>query len=251
MLNKKFDLSNRFFVIITLLVLGVLIYFVGQIVLQSRTLDQQNMNQITVSGEGTVYVAPDIATVILGAKTDGANVKNITDTNNVIVNKIIKDVKDLGVDEKDIKTQQYSVSPKYNYTYKNGTIPAGYVVQQNIQVKIRDFSKIGAILDVPANNGGNIVTGLRFTLDNPETSKEEARAKAIEQAKQKAQTLAGQTGMQLGKIINVYENYYPSAMYSEKAIGMGGANMEQPVTPDIQPGQQEVSVTINLTYRLK
>ena len=84
----------------------------------------------------------------------------------------------------------------------------GYTLEQDVQVKIRDFTKIGDILSAATSSGANVVGDLQFTIDNPEQFKEQARAQAIAQAKSNAQNLAKESGLNLGKLINVYENNY-------------------------------------------
>ena len=117
--------------------------------------------------------------------------------------------------------------------------------------KIRDFTKIGDVLSQSTTAGANLVGDLQFTIDNPEQFKEQARALAIKQAKTNANNLAKESGIDLGKIINVYEGYnsvQPVMYDSAKAMG-GGVSASAP-TPTIQPGQQEIDVTINLTYKI-
>ncbi len=242
---------NKTFVLSVILVVGILVFLVGQMIYQSKTIDQQNNYQITVSGQGKVYVKPDIATVTLGLKTDGNNVQKITETNVIIMNKILNDLKGLGIEDKDIKTTQYSVAPKYNWIERLGNIPDGYTIEQNIQVKIRNFDKIGEVLNIASNHGANITNSLQFTVDDPENFKEQARAEAIKKAKANAENLAKESGVKLGKLVNVYENYnsYPT-MYDTAKLGMGGASEFSPA-PIIQPGQQEINVTINLTYQVR
>ena len=250
--KKEFDLSNRLFIIVVLLVIGAIACFSYQIFYKAKTLEQQNQNQITVSGEGKVYATPDIATVTLGIETNGKSVKEITQTNVSAMNKIIEEVKNLGIEDKDIQTTQYSVTPQYNYTEKEGRVPNGYTINQNIEVKIRNFDNISGVLDVATQNGANVVSSLAFTIDDPEQFRAEARAKAIEQAKAKAETLAKQAGVKLGEIINVYENNYSySPVYTNSKTLMGAGVLESTASADIQTGQQEVDLTINLTYKLK
>jgi len=123
-------------------------------------------------------------------------------------------------------------------------------LEQDVQVKIRNFTKIGDILSQATSKGANLAGDLQFTIDNPEQFKEEARAKAIAQAKANARNLAKESGINLGKIINVYENYYPIA-YNTSIKAMGGGIPDSAPVPTIQPGQQEIDVTINLTYQVK
>jgi uncharacterized protein YggE len=243
--------------------------------LQNKSINQQNNYQITVSGQGKVYAKPDVGLINLGVSSQATTVAEATKTGTEKMNAVITAIKALDVDEKDIQTTNYSLTPVYDSYYatptavptgggvmssvasptmmvRKGTTLTGYKLEQNVQVKIRDFTKIGDVLAKSTAAGANLVGDLQFTIDNPEQFKEEARAKAIEQAKTNAQNLAKTSGISLGKLINVYENYnYPMA-YSSKAMGMGGATMDSVApTPVIQPGQQEIDMTINLTYQVR
>jgi len=242
---------NKTFILFAILVVGILVFLVGQMVYQSKVIDQQNNYQITVSGQGKVYVKPDIAVVDLGVKKEGLTVAEVTKTTSEKMNAIIEAIKGLEVEEKDIKTIYYNLAPRYNWTEAQGQVLQGYTLTQNIQVKIRDFAKIGDILSKATLNGANLVNDLTFTIDDVDGLKAQARAEAIAKAKANAENLAKESGVKLGKLINVYENYnsYPY-MYDTVKLGMGGASESAPV-PVIQPGQQEINVTINLTYQVK
>ena len=243
---------NKFTASFGLLVIGILVFFVGQMVFNFRQLDQQNMNQVTVSGEGKVYAKPDIALVNLGVETKGQTTAEVISKNTEKMNAVTQSVKDQGVEEKDIKTTNYNLAPLYNWTEGAGRVFQGYTLTQNLQVKIRDFTKVGEILKQAVAKGANLTSNLQFTIENPEQFKQEARAKAIEQAKQNAQNLAEVSGIALGRLVNVHESNFP--MYElAKGIGYGGGGIEAMAAPapSIQPGQSEISVTINLTYQVK
>jgi len=258
---------NKVFVLVAILVIGVLVFFVGQMIYMSKSLDQQNVNQITVSGEGKVYAKPDVALISLGVTTQAKTVADVTKNNTDKMNAVIEAVKNLGVDEKDIQTTNYNLTPVYeNYavplpmTYpsissgviRTGSAVTGYKLEQDVEVKIRDFTKIGDVLSQATAKGANLAGDLQFTIDDPEQFKDQARAEAIAKAKASAQSLADESGIKLGKIINVYENYSPyPVVYDSYAKGMGGAMPETFVAPTVQPGQQEINITINLTYRVK
>lgn len=248
--TKQFDLSNRVYAITIILIIVVAFYLSGQIFYKMASLPENTPQDISVQGQGKAYIKPDIATVSLGLKTEGKDIQTITNTNATAMNKIIKELKDLGIDEKDLQTTQYSIVPQYNWTEKQGRIPDGYSIDQNILVKIRNFDNIGKVLSTASNNGANMVGGLQFSVDNPETAKSEARQKAIAEAKQKADDIAKSAGLKIIKLVNISESYgnYPQPFY-----GIGGAMMEKTasVAPDIQAGQQEVDVTVYLTYRVK
>lgn len=244
-------LLNKAVWVAAILVLGVLIYFAGQMTYQFKMLDQQNMNQITVSGEGKVYAKPDIALVGLGVTTTGLTTADVITKNTDKMNAVIQAVKDQGVEEKDIQTTNYSLAPLYNYTEAAGRVFQGYTLEQDLQVKIRDFDKVGDILQKAVAEGANLTSNLQFTIENPEQYRQEARTKAIEQAKQNAQNLADSSGITLGKLVNIYENYAYPIYSATKAVGMGGGIAESAPSPVIQPGQTEIDITVNLTYRVK
>lgn len=248
--ERTVSLLGKTFKLAVVLVVGILVFFIGQMIYQSKLLEQQNANQVTVSGEGKIYAKPDVAIIDLGVTTTGATVAEVTKGNTDKMNAIISAVKNLKVDEKDIQTVNYSLTPQYNYTQNGGRIFQGYTLEQDVQVKIRDFTKIGDVLSQGTTSGANLVGDLQFTIDNPEQLKEQARAKAIAQAKANAQNLAKESGVRLGKLINVYEGYSAPVMYNS-VKAMGGAAPQAASVPTIQPGQQEIDITINLTYQVR
>ena len=261
---------NKIFILTCVLVAGVLIFLFAVIGYQQRSLDQQNQNQITVSGQGKVYAKPDVALISLGVTTQATTVADVTKQNTDKMNAVIAAVKKLGVADKDILTTNYNLTPVYSNSYivptpvtmmypsstgsaiiKTGTKLTGYSLEQNVQVKIRDFTKVGDILSQSTSAGANQVGDLQFTIDNPQQFQDQARAQAISQAKTNAQNLAKSSGVSLGKIINVYENNYTVPMVYNSAMKAGGGVTESAPVPTVQPGQQEIDVTINLTYQVR
>lgn len=258
---------EKTFMLAAVLIVGILIFFVGQMILQQKLIDQQNNYQITVSGQGKVYAKPDVAIVSLGVTTQAVTVADVTKSNTEKMNAVINAIKALNIDEKDIQTTNYNLTPVYEdfvvptaistgtpvmYPIRTGTNLKGYKLEQDIQVKVRDFSIIGDVLSQASASGANLIGDLQFTIDNPEQFREEARAKAIIKAKENAKNLARESGVNLGKIINVYENYiYPMAYSANSKLAMGGGATDSAPAPIIQPGQQEIDVTINLTYQVK
>lgn len=250
--EQTFKFLNKSFTLVAILVAGVLVFFVGQMAYNFRALDNQNINQITVSGEGKVYAKPDVAMVSLGVTTTGQTTADVISESSEKMNAVIKAVKDSGVEDKDIQTTNYNLYPLYNYTEAAGRVFQGYTLEQSVSVKIRDFAKVGEILQKATGAGANMTGNLVFTIDDPEQYKAEARAKAIEQAKEKAQSLASASGIRLGKLVNVYENYYYPMYESSKAYGLGGGSVDAVMpAPSIESGQQEITININLTYQVR
>jgi uncharacterized protein len=206
-------------------------------------------NTITISGEGKIFATPDIGVINLGVVSQAATVTPAQKDNTEKMNKITKAMEDLGIDEKDLKTVNYNIYPRYNYQHGTQTI-IGYEVNQTLEVKIRDLDKVGEILAKAAELGANQTGSLSFTFDDPEKTNAEARTKAIKNAKGKANTLSSVLGVKLIRIVSFSESSYqpPVPYYSEKALGMGGGEAS---TPDIQTGQNEVISNVTIVYEIQ
>ena len=211
--------------------------------------NSNNIDQISFTGEGKIYIKPDIAFVDVSVVTQGERIKDVQDANTKKMNKVIGFLKDSGIDEKDIKTTNYNLYPQY--TYENNKIPQimGYQINQTLNIKIRSLDKVGTILEGGVGAGINQVNSLYFGVENDEQVKEQARKMAIDDAKKKAEILASQLGVRLIKIIGFSDNTvgYQVPIYDAKAYGVGGGG----ATPDIQTGQNEITVNVTITYEIK
>jgi hypothetical protein len=209
---------------------------------------------ITISGEGKVTAAPDVAMVSVGVQTEKKLVKDAQTENNNKMNAITKAIKDLGIEAKDIKTENYSVYPKYDYSRVTGQSNiVGYTVSQSVSVKIRDLDKVGSVLAKAGELGANTVGGVNFTVDDPEKLQSEARQKAIDNAKEKAGILFKNLGVTVGRIVSFdeYGNRGIMPIYAKEAYGIGGGGDVAIPAPDIQPGTTEIISNVNLTFEIK
>lgn len=221
-------------------------------ILEGRYAGQapQYKNNITVSGEGKVVARPDIGQISLSVISDASTVAAAQKDNVDKMNKVTQVMKDAGVKEEDLKTTSYSIMPRYQYTSGRSDI-IGYEATQTMDIKVRDLTKVGDILNKAAAAGANQVGSLNFTFDKPEALQSEARQAAVTQAKQKASDLAASLGVSLGKITGFYENYggQPTPMYGGgDGLGKGGGGGGVP--PQIQTGQNEIIISVNLTYEI-
>ncbi|MBI3331550.1 SIMPL domain-containing protein [Candidatus Peregrinibacteria bacterium] len=211
---------------------------------------------INVNGEGKVFAAPDIAQLTFGVQTGPQKTsKAAIQMLDRDMKAIIAAVKELGVEDKDIRTQQFWMNPVYDYNEGRQTL-RGYEANQSLMVKVRDLDKVGDILTAAANAGANQVGGVSFTIDDPEELRAQARQEAINDAEAKAGKLADELGMRLGKLKGYSEGgggYPPPVPYMAREIGGGVAAdmaMEEKGLA-IPEGEQEVIVTVALVYELK
>lgn len=186
-------------------------------------------NIVTVSGIGEVYTKPDLAVVDFSVINEASTVDKAVSDNSEKINNVIKAIKGQGVKDEDLKTTNFSINPMYEYRATETQIYSsapqkrvlvGYEITQSLEVKIRDLSKIGSIIETGTLNGANDVGNLQMIVDKEDEFKNQARTSAIAKAKEKAKELASQVGVKLGKIINFSEDYtypvYYNDMYAAK-----------------------------------
>ncbi len=214
-------------------------------------LSQEERHSITVSGEGKVIGVPDVAEISIGYTIEKKTVAAAQKDNTEKMNAFVKTLKaDFAIDDKDLQTSGYSISPRYDWL-EGKQVLRGYEVSQSLQLKIRDLDKISPVLDAAGQAGLNQIGSLAFAIDEPENIEQEAREKAIRAAKEKAEALAAVAGVKLGRIISFSESgnqpspYYPKSYAAmDEAAGMGGA------APEIEAGSTEVVITATVEYEI-
>lgn len=220
-------------------------------------------NTVTFSGEGKVIAKPDIAVVSFSIVTEAATSKAAQDANSPQSKAVTDFLNQQGVEEKDIKTTRYNIYPTYSFNSRpcplgvDASYPcggkstiSGYQLTQSFEVKIRNLDKASVIVDGLVTAGANNIGQLDFTIDEPEKLQDEARAKAIADAKAKAKTLEKQIGIRLGKIINFSENTGGYPIYYLKAQALP-ENSGGDTGPSLPSGENEITVNVTLTYQIK
>lgn len=206
---------------------------------------------VSVSAEGKVTVSPDIAKISFSVVSEGVNPKALAEDNNKKMNSAINLIKSQGVDEKDIKTVEYNLNPRYEYDKKTKkTFISGYSLTQSVLVKVRDLDKTAEILAGLPELGINQIGQISFEIDEPEKYLVEARDQAFNKAKIKAGEMAAKNGVRLGKVIN-FSDYQSGPIPYYNSFGKGGQMEALSSAPSIQPGSQEVTVNVSVTYEIK
>ncbi len=252
-----------------ILVAIIAVFFLVSI--QQKLDTAPTTNQVSFTGSGKVSKKPDVAMADFSVITTATTSKAAQDANTARTNKVYDFLKKQGVEEKDIKNTGYNVQPQYTYpTTRSYPMPlgiessmmaypiqdtsqpkiTGYQVTQSYQVTIRDLEKVSTIVDGLVTAGANQVNNVYFDFDNRENVLAEAREAAIADAKKKADELEDQIGIRLGKIVNYYEGGYPG-MYYAKGMEMGGGDGYGGGGPIIPPGENEIMVTVTITYQIK
>ena len=252
--------KERFLFIALLIILGI--FLVTLII--SKAIDIRDKiritgNTIAVSETGEVYAKPDLALTTFSVITEAKTVDQALSENTKNMNAVIDSIKKQGVEDKDIKTTRFNISPRYEYQ-KVGTeiypyppgkrVLVGYEVTQSLEVKIRDLTKIGDIIQEATVAGANQVGDLQLTIDKQDELKAQARKEAIKKAKTKAEELASQLGIKLVRITNFSEGISVPFYYGLKeAVGIGGEVVPQ--SPKIETGENKIAVTVTITYEIR
>ena len=224
-----------------------------------RSYDKsQQPSSFSVSATGKVVAIPDVAKFTISVMSQGGlNLETIQDENADKSNSVADFLKSQGIDDKDIKTQAYGIEPRYQYgvcRYDGEICPpptiVGYTVSQTLEVKGRDFEKLGDMLSGVVERGVNWFSDLSFTVDDPTLLEQQAREQAIEQAKEKATMIAKSGGFRLGRLIQLSEGgaYIPQYVSD---YGTGEGRSVPAKGPYLEPGSQEVSIQVSLIYEIE
>ena len=213
-------------------------------------------NTITVSGTGEVVVKPDIATISFGVSAENLDVAKAQTESATKINNIIDFLKKNSVEDKDIKTTNYNIYPRYDYKAVNSIYPSGkqvlaaYVVSQTVEVKIRDLTKSGAILSGIGGLGATDISGLTFSVDKVKDVENQARDAAIKDARTQAQVLADELGVKLVKITSFSENANTPIYYGMNKVMAAPAVMDS-VAPQMPAGENKITSNVSITYEIR
>lgn len=207
---------------------------------------------ITVIGRGEVSSKPDVAYTTVGVEVVAPTVGDATDQAATRMTAILAALKKLGIAEKDIRTSNYSISFERQQTDGMMSTTEGatgsYRVSNMVQVTIRDLDQVGAVLDTAVQAGANNVWGLSYGLAETQALEEQARAAAVQNAQDRAASLAQLNGVKVGDVIAVSEvvGGDTGPVVAEMAVAKGFGNG----TP-VEPGELTFSTQIQVVYALK
>ncbi|HET6594052.1 MAG TPA: SIMPL domain-containing protein [Anaerolineales bacterium] len=209
-----------------------------------------NVRTLSVSGSGDALLAPDIAYIYVGVHTESPTAAEAVEENTSQTQGLIQAIREFGIDEKDIRTTNFSIYPMDRFDPATG-LPSGekvYAVDNTVYVTIRDLTKLGDLLDTAVQAGANNINSVQFDVADKDEALREARANAVKDAEAEAQALAQAAGLSLGEIQSIsFSEAQPYPIFDGK--GGGGAVAEQAAVP-IQPGQLTFTVSVNVTYAL-
>ena len=199
---------------------------------------------ITVTGEGQVAVVPDMATISLGVTVNAETAKAALDANSAALTAVLERLTAAGIEAKDIQTSGLSLGPVYDSSYSSsGQGVQGFTASNIVTVQVRTIDNVGPVLDASVTDGANMLNGITFGLLDPVPATDEARKKAVEDARRKAALYAEAAGVELGKIVSISEGGgYGAPMM------MGAASFAKSDAMPIAAGELSVGASVSVTF---
>ena len=201
---------------------------------------------VTVSGSGTATATPDMAEISTGVVSQAPTAAQALTANSQAMEQLLQSLGGLGIAARDIQTTSVSVSPQRGQGREGrpGEI-VGYEVVNQVHVKVRDLPSLGRVLDQQVAQGANSIQGIRFGLRDPASLLDEARKRAMADARQRAELYAAAAGLKVGRVLSVQE----AGAVAPRPEAMGRVMMSAAVP--VAAGEQEIQAAVTVTYALE
>lgn len=210
--------------------------------------DDRPLRTISLNASGEVAAPPDMATVMAGVVTEGPDAQTALRGNTAAVQAMFSALAEAGIEGRDMQTRSFDVSPSYTRP-ERGQPPeiSGYRVTNSVAVRVRDIAKLGTLLDRVVSAGANQMNGVRFEIDEPEKLMDEARRKAVAEARRKAELYATAAGVEIKRVISIAESGAAPPQPMLRTMVRDAAAESVPVAA----GEQTVRASVTVTYELE
>ncbi len=205
--------------------------------------------RLDISATGTVSRVPDLAIISAGVVTKSTTATGAIADNATRMERVRAALKRAGIADKDIQTSSINLNPDYRYENNQAPVLTGYQASNNVSVKFRDIRNSGKILDALVAEGANQINGPSLTVDKPEAAYDEARVKALAAGRARAELYARALGMRVVKLVSVSEGGGTNPRPPMPMVMM--AKAERSADTSIDPGSQDLEVTLSMSFDLQ
>jgi uncharacterized protein len=201
---------------------------------------------ISVTGEAQISVPPDRAQIDAGVSSEAKAAREASEANSAAMGKVLAALKGAGIDEKDVQTSRLSLQPQYAPN-RNGASPiVGYRASNRVTVRIREVGKVAGVIDTLIGAGANDIGNISFSVSDASKLLDDARERAVADARRKAETYAKAAGVTLGAPLNISEVGAAAPLFRAKvAAAMGEAAVP------IAQGEETLSISVNMSFAIK
>jgi uncharacterized protein YggE len=201
---------------------------------------------ISVTGEAQVSVPPDMAIIDGGVTTEARTAREASDINNAAMGKVLLALKSAGIDEKDYQTSRLSLQPQYAQQIRPGpNVVSGYRASNHVTIRLHDTTKVANVIDTLVSAGANEIGGINFLVSQASKLLDDARERAIADARRKADIYAKAAGVTLGSPLSISEEGAPSpAPFRKMSVGMAAR-------APVAQGEETLQVTVSVSWAIK
>ncbi|MEO5612837.1 MAG: SIMPL domain-containing protein [Sphingomicrobium sp.] len=204
--------------------------------------------KLDITATGEVTRVPDVAIISAGVVTRSPTATGAIQENADRMEKVRSALKRSGIADKDIQTSNISLNPEYRYENNQPPQLTGYTATNQVSIRFRDIRNSGRILDALVIQGANQINGPNLTIDKPEGALDEARAKAATAGRARAELYARALGMRVVRLLSVSESGGYSSPPPMPMVMRAQADSAQ---SKIDPGEQQLQVTLAMTFELQ
>ncbi|WP_293881758.1 SIMPL domain-containing protein [Sphingomonas sp.] len=204
--------------------------------------------RLDISARGEVTRVPDVAVISAGVLTQAKDAQTALADNATQMTRVLAALKRAGVADRDVSTSSIGLSAQYLYAENKPPVVTGYQANNSVTIKFRDVAKSGTILDALVAAGANQINGPNLMIDKPAPALNEARVQAMALARSRAELYAKAAGLTVKRIVSIGESAdeqgprpYPMMM-----MARDGASAKTQITP----GEQQIGVTLTVTFEL-
>ena len=200
---------------------------------------------ISVTGEATVSVPPDLAEIDGGVTSEAKTAREASEANNAAMGKVLQALKGAGIEEKDVQTARLSLQPQSAPNRSGPSAIAGYRASNRVTVRVRDVTKVANVIDTLVGAGANEIGGINFVVSQASKLLDEARERAVADARRKAEIYAKAAGVTLGAPLGISEEGNSAPVpYRRMAAGMA-------VSAPVAQGEETLAVTVSVSWAIK
>jgi uncharacterized protein len=200
---------------------------------------------ISVTGEATVSVPPDLAEIDGGVTSEAKTAREASEANNAAMGKVLQALKGAGIEEKDVQTSRLALQPQSAPNRPGPSAIAGYRASNRVTIRVRDVTKVANVIDTLVGAGANEIGGINFVVSQASKLLDEARERAVADARRKAEIYAKAAGVTLGAPLSISEEGNSAPVpYRRMAAGMA-------VSAPVAQGEETLAVTVSVSWAIK
>lgn len=219
------------------------------LVTASALADDDPLRTLSVSGRGQVAAPPDMAVIQAGVQTRAESASAALRANSTAMSKVLDELRAHEIAERDIQTVNFRVQPEYRHDRNTGeAVMIGYQAGNDVRVRVRDLDRLGLLLDALVGAGSNQLQGISFAIDNTVTLMDQARERAVQDARRKAERYATAAGVRVGRVLSISE---AGTDTPRPLMRMAVPEMAMDSSVPIAGGEQELAVSITVVFALE